>query len=301
MIQRNDPCWCGSQKKWKKCHYPEKDPKDAQTSLKEMYKKQFDIHLKNAEEIEGIRKACRLAAYILNEACLMAKEGVKPIDINDYVHKLHLEHGATPASLNYGQPPFPRSLCISLNEVICHGIADERPFQKGDIANLDVALIVNGYCGDCSRMVIIGEETDHERQLVTDVSYESLMRAIAILKPGIPLSKIGQTISDFAESKGCSVVHQFVGHGIGRNMHEAPQVPHCRNHLNIPLAPGMTFTIEPMINAGKPDAVIDQKDKWTARTVDGKPSAQWEHSVLITEEGHEILTAYDFSHKIKSF
>lgn len=300
MIQRNDPCWCGTGKKWKKCHYPVVSPQEQAQSKKDEYLKRWRIHLKTEEEIRGIRRACQLAAHILNEVCMMAKPGVTTKELNDYAHQLHLAEGAIPASLNYGTPPFPGSICISLNEVICHGIPGQRKLQIGDIANIDVALHLDGFCGDCSRMIIV-EKTDPDRQLVCDVAYEALMRSIKILRPGIPLHTIGSVISDFAESKGCSVVHQFVGHGIGREMHEAPQIPHNRNTLSIPLASGMTFTIEPMINRGVRDAIIDPHDKWTARTADGRPSAQWEHTVLITEDGHEILTDYGWSYTTKSF
>ena len=140
-------------------------------------------------------------------------------------------------------------------------------------------------------MVAIGKVSP-EKQLVTDVSYECLMRSIAILKPGIPVSQIGSVIETYARSKGCSVVNQFVGHGVGVKFHEGPQIPHCFNSLQILLVPGMTFTIEPMINAGVREAVIDQNDQWTARTRDGKASAQWEHTLLITETGHEVLTTW---------
>ena len=157
--------------------------------------------------------------------------------------------------------------------------------------NIDVTCILNGYYGDCSRMVTIGK-VSAERQLVVDVSYECLMRSVAILKPGLPISKIGQTIEEYATSRGCSVVYQFVGHGVGVNFHEGPQVPHNKNSINIPLVSGMTFTIEPMINAGVREAVIDSYDGWTARTKDGRPSAQWEHTVLITETGYDILTPW---------
>ena len=155
--------------------------------------------------------------------------------------------------------------------------------------NVDVASILDGYYGDCSAMVCIGEISE-EKQRVVDVSYECLMRAIKILKPGILVSEIGQVIEDYASSEGCSVVNQFVAHGVGIEFHEAPQVPHCYNRIAIPLTAGMTFTIEPMINAGVREGEIDPKDQWTARTLDGKPSAQWEHTVFITDEGYEILT-----------
>ena len=227
----------------------------------------------------------------MEATCQMAHVGFTTLEINDYSHRLHLDAGAIPAPLHYGTPPFPKSICTSINEVICHGIPENRSLVEGDIVNIDITCILNGYYGDCSRMVTIGKISP-ERQLVTDVSYECLMRSIANLKPGIPLSKIGDVIEDYATSKSCSVVNQFVGHGVGVNFHENPQVSHHRNKNGILLVPGMTFTIEPMINAGVREAVIDHKDQWTARTKDLKSSAQWEHTLLITETGYEILTPW---------
>lgn len=288
MIERNDPCWCGSEKKWKKCHYPIPDV-NSSAELAQLYYKNFKIVLKSQQQIEGIRHASKLAASILDETCKRAVAGVTTQDLNDFAHHMHLNAGAVPAPLHYGSPPFPKSVCISLNEVVCHGIPDATSLKEGDILNIDVTTILNGYYGDCSRMVMIGEVSE-EKKRVVEVSYECLMRSIQILKPGLLLSQIGETIESYAISQGCSVVHQFVGHGTGVQFHENPQVFHNRNQMNIPLVPGMTFTIEPMINAGIPDAIIDPRDKWTARTADGKPSAQWEHTVLITETGHEILT-----------
>lgn len=288
MISRNDSCWCGSGKKWKKCHHPFGPPKNFET-LKTEYLKNYQIVLKTPEQIEGIRAACKLAANILKEVCAFAKEGVTTQALDDLSTKLHQEAGAIPAALGYGSPPFPKGICTSLNEVICHGIPDETPLVDGDILNIDVASILNGYYGDCSAMVCIGKVSE-EKQKVVDVSYESLMRAIKILKPGVLVSEIGRTIEDYATSEGCSVVNQFVAHGVGIDFHEQPQIPHCYNNTNIPLAAGMTFTIEPMINAGVRSGVIDKADKWTSRTTDGKPSAQWEHTLLITDDGYEILT-----------
>lgn len=289
MIGRNDPCWCGSGAKWKKCHSPALPPDADHQILAEQYRRQYHIHLKTDEEIEGMRKACRFSASVLKKLCTAAKAGVTTDEINDLANKLHADAGYIPASLNYGNPPFPKSICTSLNEVVCHGIPDGRPLAEGDIVNIDIASIVEGFYGDCSGMVVVGSTTP-ERQLVVDVSYESLMKAIEILKPGIPVCKIGNTIEDYAVPRGCSVVHQFVGHGIGRRYHEAPQIPHGYNEVNIPLAAGMIFTIEPMINAGSAECIIDPDDQWTARTVDGKASAQWEHTILITPTGYEILT-----------
>lgn len=293
MIGRNDPCWCGSGKKWKKCHYPVKGKaqETKKPDIKKEYLRKHDIIIKSDNEIDGIRRSCYLAAKILDELCRMAKEGVTTLELNDYANKLHKEAGAIPAPLNYGSPPFPKSICTSLNEVICHGIPDKRPLQEGDIINIDVTCILKGFYGDCSQMVTIGK-VDKDKQLVVDVSYESLMRSIAILKPGIYISEIGSVIESYATKRGCSVVNQFVGHGVGVDFHEGPQIPHCYNSVNIPLQPGMTFTIEPMINAGARDAVIDPVDEWTARTIDKKPSAQWEHTLLITDDSYEILTPW---------
>lgn len=293
MISRNDPCWCNSGKKWKQCHYPAVGAytaKSIPTSQVDHYRK-LGIILKTPEQVDGIRNACRLASQILEATCQQAKEGITTQELNDFAHKLHLEAGAIPAPLHYGKPPYPKSICTSINEVICHGIPDATKLQAGDIVNIDVTCIYKGYYGDCSRMVTLGKVSP-DRQLVVDVSYECLMRSIAILKPGIPVFKIGEVIEHYATTQGCSVVYQFVGHGVGVEFHEGPQIPHCQNSVNILLVPGMTFTIEPMINAGVRDAVVDPKDKWTARTKDGKPSAQWEHTVLITDDSHEILTTW---------
>lgn len=294
MTGRNDPCWCGSGNKWKKCHFPiDKPVKSSQTfeSLKEEYWKNHKILLKSEKQIDGIRKSGHLAASILDQTCQMAKAGVTTSELNDFAHQLHLEAGAIPAPLHYGHPPFPKSICTSLNDVICHGIPDQVPLKEGDILNIDVTCILDGFYGDCSRMVVIGKTTP-ERQLVVEVAYESLMRSVAILRPGIKISDIGNVIEPYAKSRGCSVVNQFIGHGVGVKFHEAPQVPHCFNSNHLVLVPGMTFTIEPMINAGAREAIVDSSDQWTARTIDGKASAQWEHTLLITEDGYEILTPW---------
>ncbi len=284
MISRNDPCWCGSGAKWKKCHFP-KLPEDRSGE----YLKKYGILLKTQQQIAGIRRACKLAAKTLKKLCEKAQAGVTTNALNELANQLLKEAGAIPAPLGYGSPPYPKSICTSLNEVICHGIPDERPLQDGDIMNIDVSCILDGYFGDCSAMVIIGK-VQEEKQNVVDVSYECLMRSIAILKPGVQVYEIGTVIENYAREHHCSVVNQFAGHGIGLDFHEPPQIPHHYNQVKIPLIEGMTFTIEPMINAGVREAVIDPHDGWTARTADGKPSAQWEHTILITAAGHEILT-----------
>jgi methionyl aminopeptidase len=285
MITRNDPCWCGSGKKWKKCHYPTPPKSD----IKQAYLKKYGIILKTEEEIQKISKACQTASSILKILCEEAKPGITTNHLDKLSQKLHMEKKAIPACLGYGEPPFPKTICTSINDVICHGIPDDRPLQEGDIINIDVTSIVDGCYGDCSKMVVVGGKTDSEKQKVVDTSYECLMASIAICKPGVMLFEIGDVIEAIAAKQGCSVVDQFVGHGVGLSFHEPPQVCHHTNHMQIPLAPGMTFTIEPMINAGVKDAVI-MSDGWTAKTADNKPSAQWEHTIVITETGHEILT-----------
>lgn len=289
MIQRNDPCWCGSGQKWKKCHYPEIPNK---APLAQRYLDAYGIILKTPEQIEKIRNACQVTAKILDTLCKHAKEGVTTLELDELSKELHKKHRVIPAPLGYGDPPYPKTICTSLNEVICHGIPDKRPLQNGDILNIDVSCILDNYYGDSSRMVVIGTTTE-EKQRVVDTAYECLMASIAVCKPGIEIREIGAAIEKIAKEHKCSVVNQFVGHGIGLSFHEAPDIFHHLNDSKIPMAPGMIFTIEPMINAGVRDAVIDPKDHWTARTKDGKPSAQWEHTILITENGHEILTSWN--------
>ena len=290
IIHRNAFCWCGSGKKWKKCHYPD-DGSSSSDKNKKKYWDNYQIILKSTEQIEGIRLACQTTSQILEQICSLAKAGVTTRALDTECRNLAKKAGAICASLNYGDPPYPDALCTSLNEVICHGIPNDIPLQEGDIVNIDLGLIVDGYFGDCSKMVVIGNISS-DKQKVVDCSYDALMESIAILKPGILISQIAEVIEKLAKERSCSVVDQFVGHGVGIQYHEQPQVPHSRNKMHIPLVPNMIFTIEPMINAGRKEAVIDGKDHWTARTIDLLPSAQWEHTILITETGHEILTTW---------
>lgn len=286
MITRNDPCWCGSGQKWKKCHYPRLP---AGGDVAKQYLLTYGIILKNQEQIEKIRTACQVTARILDKLCQAAQKGVTTLELDELSQKLHKEAGAIPAPLNYGSPPYPKTICTSLNEVICHGIPDQRPLQEGDIMNIDVSCIVDGVFGDCSRMVAIGKISEEKRR-VMDVSLQSLNLAMQVCKPGNEIWHIGKAIEDYARGRHCSVVNQFVGHGIGVYFHEPPEIPHHYNDVRIPFVPGMIFTIEPMINAGVRDGILDSKDGWTVRTKDGKPSAQWEHTLLITGTGHEVLT-----------
>ncbi len=290
MIDRNDSCWCGSGKKWKKCHWPDTGHAafDAQRKL---YWEKYKIYIKDPHEIEKIREAGHLAAHILEEICAAAKEGVTTRALDTLARELTLKHNAVSATVGYGTPPYPDAICTSLNEVICHGIPDNRPLQKGDIVNIDYSCVLNGFWGDCSKMVMIGDVAP-DKKLVVDVCYEATMAAIAIVKPGILLNEIGDVISDIAEKNRLSVVEDYVGHGVGVGFHENPQVPYHRNRLDIPLVEGMIFTIEPMLNVGVIKGVVDKKDGWTVRTADGKPSAQWEHQILVTNTGVEILTPW---------
>jgi methionyl aminopeptidase len=219
----------------------------------------------------------------------MVKEGITTNALNEFAHRLHVEAGARPAPLGFGKPPFPKSICTSVNNVVCHGIPNDIPLKEGDIVSIDVSCEWDGYYGDCCAAVMIGNVAP-EKRLIVEVAYECLMRSIAILKPGVMLCEIGNIIENYASKRGCSTVYQFTGHGIGKAFREPPEVLHFCNQVSIPLAPGMTFTIEPMINAGTAEAVIDSLDGWTARTEDGLPTAQWEHLVLITDTGYEILT-----------
>jgi len=252
------------------------------------------IIIKTPEQIEGIRKACCLAARTLDFITYHIKPGVTTEHLDTLIEDFTRQHNAIPAPLNYkglhNSPPYPKSTCISLNEVICHGIPNERVLQEGDILNIDVTPILDGYYGDTSRMFAVGNISE-EAQYLLDASKECMNIGIRQIKPGVRFGNIGWHIYRYAALKGCSVVFQFCGHGVGLAFHEPPQVAHVSKANTGPIMQeNMIFTVEPMINLGKPEAIIDEQDKWTARTVDGKLSAQWEHTILVTEDGHEILT-----------
>jgi methionyl aminopeptidase len=246
------------------------------------------VQIKSSREIALMREVGRLAADTLVRVGPMIRPGITTEDINTFVHRDTLEKGAIPAPLNY--MGFPKSVCTSINEVVCHGIPGSQVLEEGDIINVDVTHIYNGYHGDTSATFYVGEPSE-EAKLVTEVSRRSLELAIAEVRPGARLGDIGAAIQEFAEARGCSVVTDFVGHGIGRKFHEEPKVLHVGTRgRGIRLKPGMIFTIEPMINLGVADVEI-LDDEWTAVTVDGRLSAQFEHTILVTEDGYEILTA----------
>lgn len=252
------------------------------------------IHIKTPEEIEKMRIAGRLAAEILEMIEPYVVPGVSTLELNDICHKYIVEEQkAIPACLNYrggGPIPFPKSICTSVNHVICHGIPNERLLKSGDILNIDVTVIKNGYHGDTSKMFLIGECSILANRLVR-VTQECLYLGIDAVKPGAKLGDIGAIIQKHAEAHKYSVVQEYCGHGIGSEFHEsALQILHYGvAGTGIELRPGMTFTIEPMINAGKRD-IKNLPDGWTVVTKDHSLSAQWEHTLLVTETGVEVLT-----------
>lgn len=259
-------------------------------TIKEEYKKKFDITLKEPHQIDGIRRAGVLLMEIMDKVEKMIRPGLKTDQINTLVHEETIKAGAVPAPLNYRG--FPKSVCVSVNEVICHGIPGERVLEDGDIVNVDITPILNGYYADANKTFFVGTPTRDGRKIVS-VARESLKRAIDTVRPGARLGDIGWAIQSYAEAEGCSVVREFVGHGVGLNFHEPPQVLHFgRRGRGVILVPGMVFTIEPMINIGTRKLHI-LEDKWTAVTDDGALSAQFEQTILVTETGWESLTPYE--------
>jgi len=248
------------------------------------------VTIKKDGEIETMRRSGKLAAEVLLMIAPYIKPGVTTNQLNDRCHDFILDNGAIPAPLNYRG--FPKSICTSVNDEICHGIPSERKLRNGDIVNLDITTIVDGFHGDTNQTFFVGSPRKQAKKLV-DATLEALHKAIAIVRPGARLGDIGATIQQYVEPKGYSVVREFCGHGIGRNFHEDPQVLHFGKFgQGMVLEEGMTFTIEPMINQGKPALKI-LDDKWTAITQDGALSAQYEHTILVTGNGHQVLTRID--------
>lgn len=249
----------------------------------------MSIIIKSKKQIEGIRASSQLAARTLDYITEYVQEGVSTEYLNDLIHKYIIENGAIPSPLGYHG--FPKSCCISLNDVICHGIPSKDTILKdGDILNIDVTTTLDGYYGDTSRMFTIGEVSSEAEQLIK-VAKECLDLAIQQVVPKKRFGNIGFVIGKHAKAHGYSIVHQFCGHGVGVEFHEEPQVHHSSpKKSGMRIKPGMTFTIEPMLNIGVSEAVVDQEDGWTARTVDNQLSAQFEHTLLVTESGVEVLT-----------
>jgi len=287
-VRRNDPCPCGSGLKYKKCCLREAGS-STKNNHKALYLQKHGIRVKEAVDIEGIKKAGRLALKTLDLVEDSIRVGMTTDDINTLVHDYTLKNGATPAPLGYRG--FPKSVCVSVNEVICHGIPGDKVLNNGDIVNVDVTPILDGYYADVNKTFFVGDP-DSNTQKIVNVARECLRKGVMMVRPGNRIGDIGFAIQSFAEKEGCSVVREFVGHGVGFDFHEPPQVPHHgRCAEGIELIPGMVFTIEPMINLGEKDLRV-LNDGWTAITLDGALSAQFEQTLLVTDKGYESLTPF---------
>ena len=253
-----------------------------------MLRKSTSVSIKTPEEIEKMRVSGFLAAQVLVMIEPHVVPGITTEELDRICHDYIVNDlGSIPAPLNYRG--FPKSICTSINHVVCHGIPGPKMLKDGDIVNIDITVIKEGYHGDTSKMFLVGKPSIRARRLV-DITYECLSRGIALVRPGTTLGDIGHCIQTFAESNHFSVVREYCGHGIGREFHEEPQVLHYgEKGQGLILEPGMTFTIEPMINAGKRQVKL-LSDNWTVVTRDRSLSAQWEHTILVTDDGYEVLT-----------
>jgi len=254
------------------------------------------IHIKNSQEIEKMRVAGKLASEVLDFITPYVKPGITTEEIDKLCHDYMVNvQNTIPAPLNYapdGHTPYPKSICTSINHQICHGVPGPKALKEGDIVNIDITVIKEGFHGDTSRMFHLGETSIQAKRLCK-LTYEAMWLGIKQVKPGAKLGDIGFVIQDFAEKNGFSVVREFCGHGIGKRFHEEPQVLHYgKPGTGLTLEAGMIFTIEPMINAGKRD-IKQMPDGWTIVTKDRSLSAQWEHTILVTEIGYEVLTVSD--------
>lgn len=283
---RNDPCWCGSGKKYKKCHI-DFDEKIEEFEVAGHIVPSHEI-LKNAEQIEKIKESAKINIAVLDYVAEHIKAGISTAEIDKWVYDITTKMGGVPAPLNF--EGFPKSVCTSINNEVCHGIPSEDVIIKdGDIINVDVSTNLNGYFSDSSRMFCIGNVSEENRKLVEETKnavYEGLKQ----VKPWCFLGDMGQAVNDYVKSKGYSVVREVGGHGIGLEFHEDPWVSYIsKKGTEMLMVPGMIFTIEPMVNAGKPDIFVDEDNGWTIYTEDNSMSAQWEIQVLVTEDGYEII------------
>lgn len=284
-IMRNDLCWCGSGKKYKKCHEP------IDQKLKTMELKGYKVPprnlIKNEQQIQNIKKSALITREILDILETKVIEGITTKEIDDIVYNHAISKGAIPGTIGYNG--YKHSSCTSINDVICHGIPDDTILKNGDIVNVDITMNLDGYFSDASRMYCVGEVSNKAKTLV-DCTKECLERAIKAIKPYEPLNIIGEIIEPYANENGFSVVRDYIGHGVGLALHESPEIYHfISKEKSILMAPGMVFTIEPMINE-KSYKTKMLSDGWTVTTVDGGLSAQWEHTILVTSDGVEILT-----------
>lgn len=283
---RNDPCWCGSGKKYKKCHI-DFDEKIEEFEVAGHIVPSHEI-LKNAEQIEKIKESAKINIAVLDYVAEHIKAGISTAEIDKWVYDITTKMGGVPAPLDF--EGFPKSVCTSINNEVCHGIPSEDVIIKdGDIINVDVSTNLNGYFSDSSRMFCIGNVSEENRKLVEETKnavYEGLKQ----VKPWGFLGDMGQAVNDYVKSKGYSVVREVGGHGIGLEFHEDPWVSYIsKKGTEMLMVPGMIFTIEPMVNAGKPDIFVDEDNGWTIYTEDNSMSAQWEIQVLVTEDGYEII------------
>ena len=288
-IGRNDLCPCGSGRKFKKCCINDPDVQDA-GKIKEKYYKKYNIRIKSEKDIDGIRKAGDLVVETLSRVEEFIADGITSNDINTLVHEYTIKNGGIPAPLNYKN--FPKSVCVSPNDVICHGIPDDRILKNGDIVNVDITTILDGYFADANITYPIGDISSDAQKIIS-VTRESLKKGMEMVRPGNKLGDIGHAIQTWVEGNGCSVVREYVGHGIGFEFHEPPQILHFgKKGAGIEMVPGMVFTIEPMINLGAPN-IHTKEDGWTVVTRDGSLSAQFEQTILVTENGYDSLTPFD--------
>ena len=285
-IGRNSACWCGSGKKYKKCLY------QFDERLKEMAQEGHLIPshdmIKNKEQIDGIRESGKINIAVLDYVAEHIGPGVTTQQIDDWVYEQTTSRGAIPAPLNY--EGFPKSVCTSVNDQVCHGIPSEDVvLQEGDIVNIDVSTIYHGYFSDSSRMFCIGEVSPEKKKLV-DVTKECVQAGLDAVKPWGLMGDMGHAVHEHALANGYTVVREIGGHGVGIEFHEDPYVSYVSQPgTGMVMAPGMIFTIEPMVNMGSDKIFVNDEDGWTVYTDDGKPSAQWEVQVLVTEDGYEIL------------
>ena len=302
-LKSNDPCWCGSGRKYKRCHRsvegkvlegrvspmltvpPEIEGPDYASTGRPHPR--HEPMVKSLEVIERMRRAGRVGAEVLAVCGAAVAPGVTTDELDRIAHAAYLERGAYPSTLNYHE--YPKSVCTSVNEVICHGIPDDRPLVDGDIVNIDVTAYLDGVHGDTNATFLVGDVDEESRKLVA-VTYECRERGIAAVRPGRPISDIGRAIEEVADAAGYGVVRKFVGHGIGEQFHIAPSVPHYYDRGAVTLMePGMTFTIEPMITLGTWREKM-WGNGWTAVTADNRRTAQFEHMMVVTDDGVEVLT-----------
>ena len=287
-LGRNDVCWCGSGKKYKKCHaaFDEKLQRawdeGAEVLPRTLYK--------TAEDIAGIKRSAEINIGVLDHVGERIRPGVTTEEIDRWIYDYTVERGGIPADLGY--EGYPKSVCTSINDVVCHGIPSESDvLREGDIVNVDCSTILDGYFSDSSRMFCVGAVSP-ERQKLVDVTRESVQKGLEAVKPWRTLRDVAAAVQAHVEENGFSVVREFGGHGIGKEFHEDPFVGFTVDAPDVDtlLVPGMCFTVEPMVNAGKPQIFIDEANGWIVHTKDGSDSAQWEVQLVVTEDGYELLS-----------